>query len=171
MKTYTSCRYLKADSSFGTMLNWFPSRYLNIETQTVQRWVSSHEMIHSDRLTIDSMMYLPSTINSNLCGVWIHSRIQHCLFSSPLTSHIIMLHNALIHFQYDEYVEIQYQYAATTVARRQVHVCEKVHPNCSCFPIRVLSWCLAFTVKVLQDVLNYLTIIELFLYWTKLTLV
>lgn len=28
-KTYTSCRYLKVDSSFGTTLNWFPSRYLN----------------------------------------------------------------------------------------------------------------------------------------------
>lgn len=28
-KTYTSCRYLNPDSSFGTTLNWFPSRYLN----------------------------------------------------------------------------------------------------------------------------------------------
>lgn len=36
METYTSCRYLKADSSFGTTLNWFPSKYLNKETQTVQ---------------------------------------------------------------------------------------------------------------------------------------
>lgn len=27
-KTYTSCRYLKVDSSFGTTPNWFPSKYL-----------------------------------------------------------------------------------------------------------------------------------------------
>lgn len=27
-ETYTSWRYLKEDSSFGTVLNWFPSRYL-----------------------------------------------------------------------------------------------------------------------------------------------
>lgn len=31
-KTYTSWRYLKLDSSFGTILNWFPSRYLKKET-------------------------------------------------------------------------------------------------------------------------------------------
>lgn len=28
-KTYTSCRYLKLDRSFGTTLNSFPSRYLH----------------------------------------------------------------------------------------------------------------------------------------------
>lgn len=32
-KTYTSWRYLKLDSSFGTTLNWFPSKYLVKETQ------------------------------------------------------------------------------------------------------------------------------------------
>lgn len=32
-KTYTSCRYLKPDSSFGTILNWFPSRYLKTDTK------------------------------------------------------------------------------------------------------------------------------------------
>lgn len=34
-KTYTSWRYLKLDSSFGTTLNWFPSKYLVKETQTI----------------------------------------------------------------------------------------------------------------------------------------
>lgn len=32
METYTSCRYLKLDSSLGTALNVFPSRYLVGET-------------------------------------------------------------------------------------------------------------------------------------------
>lgn len=34
--TYTSCRYLKADSSFGTTLNWFPSKYLEEMDQIKQ---------------------------------------------------------------------------------------------------------------------------------------
>lgn len=33
MNTHTSCRYLKLDSSLGTTLNVFPSKYLVRETQ------------------------------------------------------------------------------------------------------------------------------------------
>lgn len=50
--TYTSCRYLKVASSFGTTLNWLPSRYLQREAVTVKCYFSSH--IVSEKISLSS---------------------------------------------------------------------------------------------------------------------
>lgn len=49
---YTSCRYLKVASSFGTTLNWLPSRYLRREAVTVKCYFSSH--IVSEKISLSS---------------------------------------------------------------------------------------------------------------------